>query len=66
MAGRCIHKYKGFETKEEAKAFRKEHGGYLCERDRKKDQIEFWGMCMSGLDGDKYPYAVSWNEWIED
>ena len=61
--------FKGFETKQEAQAFVKTHGGYLTfeERTPKRKQltergreymmaVEFGGLCK-----DKYPYCVQWN-----
>ena len=58
----------GFKTKEEAAAFRKEHGGLLCweERTPKRKQLTRLGkeyMLAAGavgLDKTKYPYLVEW------
>ena len=61
--------FKGFATKEEAKAFQKKHGGVLCwdERTPKRKQLTSRGMDyyfvvhLGGLDAEKYPYCVQWN-----
>lgn len=60
--------FKGFETKEQAKAWVKEHGGYLCweERTPKRNQLTVRGqdymfaVTMGGLNREKYPYCVQW------
>lgn len=61
--------FRGFQTKEEAKDFQKEHGGYLCweERTPKRRQLTergknyMFAVNLGGLDKDKYPYCVQWN-----
>lgn len=62
-------RFQGFETKEEAKAFVKEHGGYLTSRvltpkgnkPRSYDDYMLAVWC-GGLNEEKYPYCVQWNE----
>lgn len=63
--------FKGFETYMEAKAYQKEHGGYLCyeERTPKRNKrrhtkrCELYTVCVAYgfLDRDKYDYALVWN-----
>ena len=58
----------GFKTEAEARAFRNEHGGYLCweERTPKRKALTRRGkeyMLAAGavgLDTTKYPYLVEW------
>lgn len=60
--------FKGFETKEQAKAFQREHGGYVCweERTPKRGQLTargqeyLYAVHLGGLDKEKYPYCVQW------
>ncbi len=61
--------FKGFETIEEAKTFRKENGGGLIcweERTPKRKELTSKGMAymdcvkLGGLDPEKYPYCVQW------
>ena len=62
--------FKGFETLEQAKEFVKNHGGILTYDKRKKNSdkltpIGFHYMLaveLGGLDKNKYPYCVQWNE----
>lgn len=60
--------FKGFETKQEAKEYQREHGGYLVwdERTPKRKAKtargkEYW-FCVNlgGLDDRKYPYCLTW------
>lgn len=60
--------FKGFETKEEAKAFQKTHKGILTydKRTKKGKPIGvgvdyLYAVCLGGLDAEKYPYCVQWN-----
>lgn len=59
-------KFKGFKTKEEAKAYQKEHGGYLCYRYNKNGRKSptardyDFAVYLGGLDADKYPYCLQW------
>lgn len=61
--------FQGFKTKDEAKAFVKKHGGLLTTREltpsgRKPTSYQDY-MCaviFGGLDENKYPYCVQWNE----
>lgn len=56
----------GFATKEEAKRFAKEHGGYVCweQRTPKRKQLTEMGKeyiiaaQATGIDTKKYPYFV--------
>lgn len=61
--------FKGFETKEAAKAFIKEHGGLLTtcvptKSGRKPSSYSDYMLAvhLGGLDQEKYPYCVQWNE----
>lgn len=61
--------FKGFETKEQAKAFQKEHGGILTTRiptasGRQPASYRdyMFAVCCGGLNQEKYPYCVQWNE----
>lgn len=61
--------FQGFKTKEQAKKFVKEHGGYLTweERTPKRKKLTERGreymmaVHLGGLDSSKYPYCVQWN-----
>lgn len=61
--------FKGFETKEEAKAFVRKNGGYLTfeERTPKRKQLTQRGkeymmaVDFGGLNKEKFPYCVQWN-----
>ena len=61
--------FKGFKTKEEAKAFQKQHGGVICweERTPKRKELTargidyFCAVHLGGLDAKEYPYCVQWN-----
>lgn len=61
--------FKGFETREEAMAYRKKNGGYLCwDRRSKRDGrpigvgIDYaYAVHLGGLDPKKYPYCLQWN-----
>lgn len=63
-------RFKGFKTLEEAKQYKKEHGGYLCweERTPKRKQLTERGkdymlsVTFGGLDKERYPYCLQWNE----
>ncbi|MBR1589537.1 MAG: hypothetical protein IJ657_00435 [Acidaminococcaceae bacterium] len=58
----------GFKTKEQAKKFEKEHGGYLCWEERtpktkkltRKGKEYLLAANAIGLDTTKYPYLVEW------
>lgn len=59
--------FKGFETEEQAKKFKKEHGGMITTPYKKNgakhpsyDEYMFAVHC-GGLDQKKYPYCVQWN-----
>ena len=61
--------FKGFETKEEAQSFIRKNGGMLTTRvltpsGRKPASIKDYYLAVwyGGLDADKYPYCVLWNE----
>ena len=60
--------FKGFRTEEEAKKFKKEHGGQICTRytktGRKSSTHDYYmqAVWFGGLDAEKYPYCVQWNE----
>ena len=61
--------FKGFKTKEAAKAFQKKHGGILCwaERTPKRKQLTargidyYYAVHLGGLDEKRFPYCVQWN-----
>ena len=61
--------FQGFATREEAMAYRKKNGGYLCyDRRSKKDGrpigvgIDYaYAVHLGGLDPVKYPYCLQWN-----
>lgn len=60
--------FQGFETKEEAKKFVKEHGGLLTTRvltpkGRKPATYKDYMLAVAfgGLNSEKYPYCVQWN-----
>ena len=59
-------KFKGFKTKEEAKAYQKEHGGYLTYRYTKSGRksssyIDYeYAVHLGGFDADTYPYCLQW------
>lgn len=67
--GKMMTQFKGFATREEAIAYRKEHGGYLCYDRRSKKTgrpigvgIDYaFAVNLGGLDSDKYPYCLQWN-----
>jgi len=60
--------FKGFETKQEAQTFARQHGGYICweERTPKTKKLTNRGryytmaVTLGGLDQKKYPYCVQW------
>ena len=58
--------FRGFKTKEEAQAFKKEHGGYLCYKYNKNGRKSptyrdyMFAVKLGGLDEDKYPYCLQW------
>lgn len=62
-------RFQGFKTKEEALAYRKEHGGYLCWDKRSKrtgkpigEGIDYaYAVNLGGLDAETYPYCLQWN-----
>ena len=65
-------RFKGFETKEEAKAFIKKNGGMLTTRiltpsGRKPASYKDYRLSVifGGLNEEKYPYCVQWNEVTE-
>lgn len=64
MSKIITHHFRGFETQEEAVRFMQKHGGCLCHAQgrglRGKEYRDL--VCFAGLDADKYPYAVTWNE----
>lgn len=61
--------FKGFKTEAEAKAFRKENGGgqivtKYTKTGRKSSTHDYYmqAVIFGGLNEDKYPYCVLWNE----
>lgn len=61
--------FKCFETKEEAQSFVKKHGGMLTTRvltpsGRKPATLKDYNLAVfvGGLNSEKYPYCVQWNE----
>ena len=61
--------FQGFETLEQAKKFTKEHGGLLTTcvptksgRKPKTYKDYMLAVCFGGLNQEKYPYCVQWNE----
>ena len=63
-------RFQGFATKEEAQKYTRKHGGYLCweERTPKTKKLTargrdyMYAVCLGGLDKEKFPYCVQWNE----
>lgn len=63
-------RFKGFKTLEDARQYKKEHGGYLCleERTPKRKQLTERGkdymlsVTYGGLDKERYPYCLQLNE----
>lgn len=62
-------RFQGFETKEDAKKYVKEHGGLLTTRvltpsGRKPSTYKdyYLAVWFGGLNEAKYPYCVQWNE----
>ena len=62
-------RFQGFKTKEEAVKFQKQHGGLLTyDKRTKKGKVTGCGIDygfavhLGGLNPDKYPYCVQWNE----
>ena len=59
--------FRGFKTKEEAKAYQKEHGGYLTyqytKNGRKSASHDDYMLAVwfGGLDAEKYPYCLQWS-----
>ena len=59
--------FRGFKTKEEALAFKKKHGGYLCymyNKNGRKSTTQrdyLFAVHMGGLDAEKYPYCLQWS-----
>ena len=59
--------FRGFETKEQAEAFKKEHGGLISYKYRKNGtkspsyEDYMFAVHLGGLDEEKYPYCVQWN-----
>lgn len=64
---RDMTEFRGFKTKEEAKAYQKEHGGYLTYRytqsGRKSPTFRGYEFAvhLGGLDAEKYPYCLQWS-----
>ncbi len=57
---RIVHKFRGFKTWQEAKAFGK---GRILEPVRSRsDADEYFAIRQEGLDTASYPYVVVWNE----
>lgn len=57
-------RFLGFETKEKALEYQKEHGGMLCHKQkysRTKRDYEF-AVHLGGLNEQKYPYCLQWSE----
>jgi hypothetical protein len=64
---RVIHRYQGFETREGAKRFVKDHGGYLLDpMNKRSDRVEYMAIMADGLDTENYPIVVVWNETVEE
>lgn len=55
-----IHRYQGFRTFEEARAFKK--GVLLTPRSRGSRRFEYQILAADYLDTKKYPYIRVWNE----
>ena len=60
--------FKGFATEAEAKEFCKTHGGLLTKKYTKSGRKSstytdyMYAVHLGGLNEDKYPYCVQWNE----
>ena len=60
-------KFRGFETKEEALKYRKEHGGYLTYKYTKSGRKSasymdyMYAVHLGGLNEEKYPYCLQWS-----
>lgn len=56
-------KFKGFETKAEAIAYKKKHGGMLCHKEKYSRSKRDYDLAVmfGGLDEKKYPYCLQWN-----
>lgn len=60
--------FKGFKTEAEAKEFQKKHGGILTKaytktgRKSQSYRDYMFAVKLGGLDENKYPYCVQWNE----
>lgn len=59
--------FKGFETKEQAEQFKKEHGGMITTRvltPKGRKPLSYneymFAVNLGGLDSKKYPYCVQW------
>ena len=60
--------FRGFETEKDARAFCRQHGGYITweERTPKRRQLTERGrqyrmaVDFGGLNAEKYPYCVQW------
>lgn len=60
-------KFQGFATKEEAKAYQKEHGGLLTYDKRTKTGkptgvgVDYnYAVNLGGLNPEKYPFCLQW------
>lgn len=61
-----MYKWKAFETKEDAKAFQKKHGGVLydLDKDRRKQERGKFPDALAVIynTSNNYKYSVEWNE----
>ncbi len=56
-------KFKGFETKAAALAYKKKHGGMLCHKEKYSHSkvVYDFAVHLGELDEKKYPYCVVWD-----
>lgn len=64
MATRVEHRYQGFKTLEEAKAF--DRGVLLTPKSRGKLRREYNVLAGCYLDTKVYPYIRVWNQRVEE
>lgn len=55
-------KYKGFETRQDAEQFQKEHGGLICTATDDTKQDYYYGLIASGLNSEKCPFLVQYED----
>ena len=56
-----MKRFLGFATKHEAETFRKKKRGRIC-GELGPQQTDYWFCAAMGLDTQKYPYVVIWEE----